>query len=270
MRSSKQKNKTKPNCKTEKTMIKNSFKIIQKGNVIVKRVDVPNKISDSNKANIEKIWHEEYKNKNSKIFNGEVLSFVDVHSNHGNVAVSATFTEYKNVLASRKKSDLGLNIKQIGVSGITIVTDQKKEFVLFSTRSSDTTEYPGYLELVPSGNIDKSTILKDDTIDYISKINEEFVEETGLSNNDIKKVTSFCFVYDTGNEVYDVGCIIHADAEKNKILEGFSSVSEYKNPKLIPMSSLEEFVGKNQQKIVPTSLAMLECFFGLENYSTLL
>lgn len=241
----------------------NSFEIIVRGNVLIKCIDSKNKITTSQKDTIKKIWDKECKIKNYKIFNDEVLSFVDIHKENHNVIVSAKFTEYKNVLASRKKPQLGLSIKQIGVSGIIII-ECKKQFILFATRSTDTTEYPRYLELVPSGNIDKSVLRDNGTIDYISKIKEEFKEETGLSPKYIKQVKSFCFVYDKKNQVFDVVCLIALDIDPKRIIESFKKVSEYKNPQLVPLEDLYNFVRQNKQKIVPTSLAILECFINLQ------
>ncbi|MEM3008196.1 MAG: hypothetical protein QXW38_09665 [Candidatus Nitrosotenuis sp.] len=242
-------------------MNNNSFEIVERGNIIIKCVN-SSFIVDSKKDAIQKIWNEECKNKNYKLFNGEALSIVDIHKEGRNIIVNTKFTEYKNILASRKNPQLGLNIKQLGVSGITIVDHQKK-FILFSARSADTTEYPGYLELVPSGNIDKSVLLNDGTVDYISKIKEEFKEETGLSPTDIKDVKSFCLVYDKVNQVFDVGCLIYLDIEVKEIIKSFNKVSEYGIPELVPREALTDFMKQNQQKIVPTSLAILECFINM-------
>lgn len=246
-------------------MNENRFEIIQKGNVIVRHVNLSLHISNSNKKIIEDLWSEECKNKHG-IFNGDVLYFIDVKNENNDIVVDAQFTEYKNVLASRKKSELGLNIKQIGVSGIIVVEENSKKFVLFSTRSDDVTEYPEYIELVPSGNIDKSILRMNGTVDYISKLKEEFFEETGIPIEHINKIKSMCLVYDKNNQIFDIGCLIELNIAKKVILEYFAKVNEYKNPEFISINDLHDFVNKNKKKIVPTSLALLKCFLGNTNF----
>ena len=230
-------------------MTESDFEIIGKGNIIVRCTDSSNQIINSNKEIIEKIWSEECKSKNYKIFNGDVLSLIGIHGENADIVVDTKFTEYKNVLASRKKPELQLNIKPVGVSGIIVVEDDKKRFVLFSTRSDDITEYPGHIELVPSGHIDKSVFLSNGTIDYISKLKEEFHEETGLSSDHIKEVRSICFVYDKKNQVFDIGCLIILHLNKTKLIQSFSKVSEYKNPEFIPIESLNDFMKRNKKKL---------------------
>ena len=242
------------------------FEIIGKGNIIVKCTDPSNQKITSNKEIIEKIWSEECKRKNYKIFNGDVLSFVGIHSENTDIVVDTKFTEYKNVLASRKKPELQLNIKPVGVSGIIVVEDNAKRFVLFSTRSNNVTEYPGHIELVPSGNIDKSVFLPDGTIDYILKLKEEFHEETGLSSDHIKKVKSICFVYDKKNQVFDVGCLIILHLNKTELIQNFIQVNEYENPEFVPIENLNNFMKINKKNIIPTSLALLKCFLESNYY----
>lgn len=243
-------------------MNENTFEVIQKGNVIVRHVDLSLHISNSNKKIIEDLWSEECKYKKHGLFNGEVLHFIDVKSENNNIIIDAGFTEYKNVLASRKKPELGLNIKQIGVSGIILVEENSKKSVLFSTRTDGVTEYPEHIELVPSGNIDKSILRMDGTVDYISKLKEEFFEETGMPTEYINKIKSICLVYDKNNQIFDIGCLIELNVAKNMILERFAKVNEYKNPEFIPIEDLHDFINKNKKKIVPTSLALLKCFLG--------
>lgn len=242
-------------------MNENTFEIIQKGNVIIRCNDSSTHILDSNNKIIEEVWSEECKNKHG-LFNDDVLSFIDVKKENTDIIVNAKFTEYKNILASRKKPELGLSIRQIGVSGITLVEENQKKFILFSTRSHDITEYPEYIELVPSGNIDKSVLQTDGTVDCIAKLKGEFSEETGLSIEYIKKIKSICLVYDKNNQIFDVGCLIELNMDRNTILESFTKVNEYKNPELIPIRDLPNFINKNKERLVPTSLALLECFLG--------
>lgn len=165
-----------------------TYKIIHKGNVILRNNMLH--LDSSKQQIIEKNWSSEIK-KNPKIFNGQVLVFINQNKNINDIIIDVGFTEYKNVLASRKIPEL--NIKPVGVSAITIIDDLGEKFVLFSTRSKNNTEYPGFIELVPSGHIDKSALQKNNSIDYTQKIKEEFFEETGCNQSCINKVHRLMF-----------------------------------------------------------------------------
>jgi len=235
-----------------------SFEVLSTEKIIIQNSLIPNLDFDQQK--LEQVWRNECEKKNNKLFNGKVLTYIDSLKKDNEFIIKGGFVDYKIVLSARKEPSLGLKIKQIGVSGITIVEDKDEYYVLFSTRSSQTTEYPGFIELVPSGNIDESTIKTDGTIDYYSKLIDEFTEETGLEQDSIHKVSSLCFVMDKINQVYDVCCMIKIINSKENIVKNFGRVSEYAKPELISTSSLSKYIQKNYERIIPTSLAILSCF----------
>lgn len=232
-----------------------TYKIIHKGNVILRNNMLH--LDSSKQQIIEKNWSSEIK-KNPKIFNGQVLVFINQNKNINDIIIDVGFTEYKNVLASRKIPEL--NIKPVGVSAITIIDDLGEKFVLFSTRSKNNTEYPGFIELVPSGHIDKSALQKNNSIDYTQKIKEEFFEETGCNQSCINKVHSLCLIYEMNNRIYDVGCVIELNSSRANLIDSFASVKEYETPEFIRIEELTGFINKNREKLVPTSLGILECF----------
>ena len=234
---------------------KKSFETIFEGNIILKN-SMLDKIS-YDEEKLEKTWNEFCKKKNDQLFNDRVLTYIDSFQQNDELVINAGFVDYKIVVSSRIEPDLGLNLQQIGVSGITIIHENDSEYVLFSSRSSKTTEYPNFLELVPSGNIDESALKNDGYIDYSSKLIGEFVEETGLNKSYIQKIEPKFLVFDKKNQVYDVCCRILISDSRNHIIEAFQNVSEYEKPILIPLNSLSEFVSENFHKIVPTSLAIL-------------
>ena len=61
--------------------------------------------------------------------------------------------------------------------------------MVFAKRAESITEYPGFLELVPSGSIDKECADTNGVVDYKFKLLSEFVEETGLSKEYVKKIS---------------------------------------------------------------------------------
>jgi len=241
---------------------KKTYEIIAIGEISLKHVPSKSEYSDSIKEKIQQIWKNEFTNSKKELFNDKVLSFVDISHEGDEILVRGKYVDYKTILADRIDPNLGLDIYQIGVSGLIVFNDMETKYILFSTRDSGITEYPGYLELVPSGNIDKQVLRENGIIDYKSKICQEFTEETGLSSNCIKSLKSFCFVKDLQNRVYDVCCLIEINEKINSIKESFNKVSEYHKPEFVIISELPDFIKKNTDRIVPTSLAILECFIG--------
>lgn len=237
---------------------KNSFEIISNDDIVIQNFPIPDLEFDHDK--LDKIWEEICNQKNNKLFNGKVLAYIDSFKQNNKLIIKAGFIDYKIVTSSRFEPSLGLKIKQIGVSGMTFVHDNNNEYVLFSTRSTETTEYPNFLELVPSGNIDESALKSDGTIDFSTKLIDEFVEETGLEKYTIQEINPFCLVLDKKNQVYDVCCKINIVNSKSNIFKTFEKVSEYGKPELIPLNSLDKFIEQNHSKIIPTSLAILSNF----------
>ena len=131
--------------------------------------------------------------------------------------------------------------------------------MVFAKRADDITEYPGFLELVPSGSIDKECADAKGIVDYRSKLLSEFVEETGLSKEYVKKISGFAFVLDINHNVYDICCEILLKAEKELIIQKFSS-KEYNAPVFVALNDLNSFIRANVNSIIPTSMALIEAY----------
>jgi len=234
--------------------------IIHKGNLILKNTS-PKKIDNDTLKKISKIWKSEFKKNNERLFNDKVLSFDRIFKNNNATIVEGSYVDYKTVLVDRKEPKLNLKINQIGVSGMTLIQENNNLNVLFSIRSSIITEYPGFIELVPSGNLDQSVLEDDGTINYKSKLIEEFEEETGLNRSSINKVSTLGLVRDNINHVYDVCCLLILNTSSEELTSSFEKVSEYKVPQLVNVKDLKKFSTNNSNKIVPTSKAIIECYF---------
>jgi len=242
-------------------MNKKSYKIISAGEIILKRESQKYDFTSEQEKKIEEIW-EKLKEKNKTLFNGKVLTFANFSQENGNTIVKGDFIDFKAIIANRINPSLNLKLVPIGVSGITLLKGKKS--VLFSVRNRNVTEYPCYLELVPSGHLDISTLDSHGIINYKSKILEEFSEETGLHKDAITDVQSLCFVKDCIDQVYDVCCILETNIDIQKLIHSFKNNSEYKEPELVEISNLKSFVTMNYQRIIPTSLAILEGYLGLK------
>jgi len=234
--------------------------IIHKGNLILKNT-LTKKIDNDTLEKISKIWKIELKKNNKKLFDGKAFSLVKTIPYSNYFEVEGAFIDYKTILADRKHPELNLKINQIGVSGLTIIKEKSDTFVLFSIRNKSTTEYPGYFELVPSGNLDESVLQKDEIIDYKLKIIQEFEEESGLDKKFLDAVSTIGLVRDNINQVYDVVCLLELSNKLEMLRSSFKKVSEYKQPLFIKVENLEDFLAENSKKIVPTSKAIIQLHF---------
>lgn len=131
--------------------------------------------------------------------------------------------------------------------------------MVFAKRADNITEYPGFLELVPSGSIDKECVGASGVVDYQSKLLAEFIEETGLSKEYVKEISGFAFVLDVGHNVYDICCKILLETSKEIVAQRFRS-KEYHAPVFVAMNDLGSFVKENVDSIVPTSMAIIEAY----------
>ena len=242
------------------------YEIISKGKIVLKHIIDNENISKELLSKISIYWNDYTKSKNSSVFNDKVLRFVRINPNNKN-EINVTFTDYKNIIVDRNFLNSSLGFYQVGVSGLILINEQRDNFILFAKRSKNVTEYPNFYELVPSGNLDKSVLDKDGTINFNLKILDEFKEETGLSDSIINNMYSFCFVRDNINHVYDVCCILELNIDRNLLNDSFKNVSEFYSPCFVDVKNLQNFLFEHESKIVPTSKAILQCFLEKTNNS---
>lgn len=208
---------------------------------------------------IDAIWREVQEERGGTLFNGALPCFVRVCREGKKTTIFGHFIEYKQFIAQRRRPDLQLDIKPVGVSGITVLVCRDGEYVFFARRTAKTTEYPGFLELVPSGSIDQEFITADGLVDYRAKLLSEFTEETGLSRDCVRSVSGFALVLDTDHHVYDICCEIVLALSKETFGHAFRS-DEYSDPLFVSRIDLETFIHANADSIVPTSAAIIEAY----------
>lgn len=237
-----------------------AYDIVTTGLVHLKHVTRGFSISPDTSARVERIWTKETA-KNPHLFNGQLFTLLGLHKTDKYSIVEGTFIDYKLFLAQLREPLLDLNIKPLGVSGLTILNSKGSRKILFAVRDETTTPYPGYLELVPSGTLSASWLQADGTIDYRAALSEEFSEETGLVPETITRLQPLGLIFDRKNQVYDICIIIDVDVDDQHLLDSIQKVSEYHKPCLVPLEHVPRFVQENAHIIVPTSLALLKLFF---------
>ncbi|MCD6460115.1 hypothetical protein J7L67_05560, partial [bacterium] len=158
------------------------------------------------KKNIEYLWNADPLVNDGTVFDGNILMLKEIDQvSLKEINIVCNFTGYKNFYISRKYKNIPCDIQPIGVSGIVLFKDANaKLYTLIGKRSVSVSNYPGYYELLPSGNVD-DTYLNDDagSIDYEKNLITEFQEESGLYPSIIKKISPIGLIHDRKENYYD-------------------------------------------------------------------
>lgn len=210
-------------------------------------------------ARIETVWNT--LSLTRPLFNGTVLNTSTIAYDGEHIKISAHNISYKDFLAERHDPSLKFGIRSIGVSGILLVQDaQKLVYVVFASRKMTVTQWPGRLELVPSGSIDARHVDSFGTVSYKKQILEELAEEVGINEKDVKTATGFALVYDARERVYDICCVVEVSLQKEDLERMFKDSMEYERPVYVLYEDLPQFISKHKEEIVPTSLALLSAY----------
>ena len=199
----------------------------------------------------DEIWAK----KPDHVFNAALLvhQATTVRANH--IDLTGAFTEYRFYYA-QKRSGQSFGLTPIGVSGLIICED----YVIFARRSSHVTSYPGKLELVPSGGLDREVAREDGTIDYLAKLRSEFAEETGQSAAIITAIEPFALIHDPADPVIDIACRLHLNIGRAPLQASLAQSDEYDDPAAVPLAALDDWLTAHQDEVIPTSRAILAAF----------
>ena len=203
---------------------------------------------------IDALWRAELEAHPSR-FDGRLLVLVDRDGER----LSGRFVPYRYFLAQQRDPELArrLSLVPIGVSGLLLCAD----VVAFARRAADVTQYPGYLELMPSGGINDGHLKEDGSVDYRRQLMEELVEEAGVDPRSVRRIDPLAIVrnYDDGD--LDVGAVIELEpAARGAVEERLARPGEYRELRWTPRQELGAFVREQAQSLVPTSIALVEAF----------
>lgn len=237
------------------------YDIVGEGAVVLRQVPQSESLIaklEEYAAEIDTVWSHELRRR--PLFNGTVFSAQSIENKEGIITVSGSFVEYKSFLAQRVIGGLDLGIRAVGVSGIVILHDKAQQpCAVIAQRTNTVTEYQGFFELVPSGSIDASCQMDNQTIDYRQKLLDELAEETSWHSSG-DAVSSLALVFDSAHMLYDICCMITLEESSEVLMRRFMGGTEYQVAQCVRLQDLDAFIHKNSNSIVPTSLAMLEVF----------
>jgi hypothetical protein len=208
-------------------------------------------LTSAQQQEVESIWADGQSRRQAKLFNGKLL----MYARHDSHCIYGSFTDYKTYFAYQRQPQLFApqQIRPLAVSGITLVGDS----VLLATRSDSVSQYPGYLELVPSGNIDDTFMTPTGHIDFRQQILQELQEEAGILPEQVVSLKPVALIADEQELIYDVCLELHVQSAPELVIEGIALRHEYINPILVSLRELPKFLAGHKAHLVPTSFSLL-------------
>ncbi|NQV81933.1 MAG: hypothetical protein HQ495_15355 [Alphaproteobacteria bacterium] len=206
---------------------------------------------------VERLWQIERARRGNAVFNGPVLSAIEV--SQGGIRVC--LAEYRHLIAQRARPDLfeALNIRPVAVSGLLECIGG----LVFGRRADAVTQHPGLWELVPSGGVEAHGESVGGTVDFRAHILKELEEEIGATRNDITAIKPFCIVEDSESHVIDIGVYLRSELTAEEIIlrHWRSATREYDELQIVPRSEIANFVEKQQGQLVDVSIALIDTPF---------
>lgn len=243
-----------------------SYRVVAVGDVVIRVVPVNAEFEIKRvgyASRTDAVW--ESLSRTRTLFNGSMFSVSSIKREDNRLEVNAYTLSYKDFLAERHDPSIRLGVRPIGVSGMSIVRDaHDTSYVVFARRKASVTQWPGRLELVPSGGIDARRAAADGIISYETQAVEELTEETGVSADKIVSIKGFALVYDTRERVYDICCQIQLSLRKEELEEIFTGSVEYDKPLCVASQDIQKFIATHREEIVPTSLALLSAWHTID------
>jgi hypothetical protein len=220
--------------------------------VILRATD--NGFAASVESEIERIWQAEQQRRGVALFNGRILSAIEVSPQK----IEGRVAQYRHLIAQRAHPELFdvLQVRPVAVSGLFECSDG----IVFGRRSAMTTQDAGLWELAPSGGIDTGGLAEETEIDYRAQILTELHEEIGISSDSVSSVTPFCLVENLDSHVLDIALRIEAPISANAVLEAHrrSATREYDELRIVHRDEIDEFIRDKASQLVAVSAVLIE------------
>ncbi|MDK2954764.1 MAG: hypothetical protein PWQ57_260 [Desulfovibrionales bacterium] len=206
------------------------------------------------RAEIDEIWEMGVAESQGRLFNGRLLHFVSATPRQGVVDIQGFFVDYKAFWANRREPSLALDIQPVGVSGLTITQDG---WIMLARRSASVTQYPGRLELLPSGGIDDAHLANGGAIDHHAALLQELAEEAGVASRLCDFVQDLALIEDEDEPVVDLCSVIALTIDRRTAASAFPRNAEYEEPLFMRPWELADFAASREPAVVPTTMALL-------------
>jgi hypothetical protein len=234
-----------------------SARILTEGDFLVRAVTAP-ELAESiarRHTEIDEIWKTGVAESEGRLFNGRLFHFLSANPKRNVVEIQGFFLDYKTFWANRREPSLGLAIRPVGVSGLTLTRDG---WIMLAKRSASVTQYPGRLELLPSGGIDDAHLKDGGVVDHHAALLQELAEEAGVASCLCDFVQDLSLIEDDDDPVVDLCSVIALTIDRQTVASGFPRSAEYEEPLFMRPRELADFAARSKPVMVPTTLALLQ------------
>ena len=210
-------------------------------------------------------WRGAIEHAKSPLFDAPILTVAQLTDDSPrSIDVVGRFVPYRYFYAQREAAGADFGIRPIAVSGLSVLIDQGVAYAIIGRRSDDVTQFPGWLELVPSGGISQRFAGANHDVNYTGQLAAEFTEETGLPASAISSIVAFALVFDAPHRTYDIACRVDvqgAGIDRHAVRAAFARSGEYAAaPEFVPVAELRDFSARHAAELVPTSAALIDAW----------
>ncbi len=205
-------------------------------------IDQPLSISATLQTRVDRIWDEEKQQKGEALFDGLILSAIEVTHTH----LVGRWVNYRYALAVYRQPDLSdaYQVNPVAVNGVTLAGSR----VLLAKRAGFVSQSPGCWEFVPSGGIDPKAS-SGGQIDYRRAILDELEEETGIDRGRVARVDPFALIYDPLTSTWEMALQIRLDDDRAFSL---ASSEEYEEFTWVDKGAVQAFLERySEDEVVP-------------------
>ncbi len=201
---------------------------------------------------VNEIWEQE-KAKRPHLFDGEIFTVESISPQRA----SGRFVPYRYFIAQLNRPDLfsELHLQVLAVSGALF----SPEGIVFGLRDKTLTQQGGFWELVPSGGIDRHSLMESGRLDVIKQLMVELEEEVGLASQDITSTEISCLIHDTERHVLDIGVKIETSRPISEILTFHRTIpqTEHIELRVISPAAVAGFMEETGKNFLPASAVIL-------------
>ena len=206
-------------------------------------------------------WWERETARNPRLFDGPVLSCVEIDAPGG--LVRCRRASYRD-LACQPTVESG--VMQLSVTGVTTVRGPDgREHVVLGRRGAQTRVYAGMWELAPSGGVDHPVRAASDEAESLGgrdlwrQLMVEFEEELGLEDlpGPIAPVDPMCLCIDRVARSVDVVFLVRVPGRSPDALARGDAGWEYGQVRCVPIDGLREFDLRHGAEIIGPTRALM-------------
>ncbi len=232
-----------------------SYELIRCRRAIVRLAEMLHVVSPEIQAEADRVW-KRASAANPLLFDNHILTCLGVERTDDVAQIRCAVTNYRFYYAQRS-AGLELGVLPVAVSGALRVDGPDSAAWLLGQRGPGVTQYPFYMECVPSGGLEPADIGPGGIADHHTRLTLELRSETGLDAGMIDRIEDCAVITDRVDPVVNVLCLMNIRADFGNVRTALRSGPEYTSFRFLDERDVSAFL-KGSAQIVPTTQAALK------------